>query len=125
MKNSTVNNLGLLLLRLGFGGIMLTHGIPKLLMLISGDFNFGDPIGIGAPASLILAVMGEVVFPILVIIGFKTRLAAIPVILTMIIAGFIVHANDPFGVKEKAFLFLIGFLAIALLGAGKYSIDKE
>ncbi|HLW31156.1 MAG TPA: DoxX family protein [Aequorivita sp.] len=125
MKNPTLNNIGLLLLRLGFGGIMLTHGIPKLLMLISGDFNFGDPIGIGAPASLVLAVMAEVVFPILVIIGFKTRLAAIPVILTMIIAGFIVHANDPFGVKEKAFLFLIGFLSIALLGPGKYSIDKE
>ena len=125
MKNPTLNNIGLLLLRLGFGGIMLTHGIPKLLMLISGDFNFGDPIGIGAPASLVLAVMAEVVFPILVIIGFKTRLAAIPVILTMIIAGFIVHANDPLGVKEKAFLFLIGFLSIALLGPGKYSIDKE
>ncbi|MGB3343795.1 MAG: DoxX family protein [Aequorivita sp.] len=125
MKNYTVNNLGLLLLRLGFGGLMLTHGIPKFLKLISGDFTFGDPIGIGAPASLILAVMGEMVFPILVIIGFKTRLAAIPVILTMIIAGFIVHANDPFGVKEMSFLYLIGFSAIALLGAGKYSIDKE
>lgn len=125
MKNSTTNNLGLLLLRLGFGGLMLTHGIPKLLKLLSGDLNFGDPIGIGAPASLILAIVAEVVFPIFVIIGFKTRWMTIPVIITMAIAGFIVHANDPFGVKEKAFLFLIGFLAIALLGPGRYSVDKN
>lgn len=125
MKDSTINNIGLLILRLGFGIMMLTHGIPKLLKLISGDFSFGDPLGIGAPASLVLAVFGEVVFSILVIIGFKTRLAAIPVIFTMIIAGFIVHANDPLVVKEMSFLYLIGFTAIALLGAGKFSLDRK
>lgn len=125
MNNSTSYNLGLLLLRVGFGGMMLTHGIPKLLKMISGDFSFGDPIGIGEPASLVLAVLSEVLFPILVVIGFKTRLSSIPVIITMAIAAFIVHAADPLGTKEKAILFLIGFIAIALLGAGKYSVDKK
>jgi|SRR5690606_13628079 putative oxidoreductase len=125
MNNSTNYNLGLLLLRVGFGGMMLTHGIPKLLKMISGDFSFGDPIGIGEPASLVLAVLSEVLFPILVVIGFKTRLSSIPVIITMAIAAFIVHAADPLGTKEKAILFLIGFIAIALLGAGKYSVDKK
>ncbi len=125
MNNSTNYNLGLLLLRVGFGGMMLTHGIPKLLKMISGDFSFGDPIGIGEPASLVLAVLSEVLFPILVVIGFKTRLSSIPVIITMAIAAFIVHAADPLETKEKAILFLIGFIAIALLGAGKYSVDKK
>ncbi|OAD91933.1 DoxX family protein [Aequorivita soesokkakensis] len=125
MNNSTNYNLGLLLLRVGFGGMMLTHGIPKLLKMLSGDFSFGDPIGIGEPASLVLAVLSEVLFPILVVIGFKTRLSSIPVIITMAIAAFIVHAADPLGTKEKAILFLIGFIAIALLGAGKYSVDKK
>ena len=125
MNNSTNYNLGLLLLRVGFGGMMLTHGIPKLLKMISGDFSFGDPIGIGEPASLVLAVLSEVLFPILVVIGFKTRLSSIPVIITMAIAAFIVHAADPLGTKEKAILFLIGFIAIALLDAGKYSVDKK
>lgn len=104
---------------------MLTHGLPKLQKLLSGDMSFGDPIGIGGPASLMLAVLCEVLFPILIIIGFKTRLSSIPVIITMVIAAFIVHAADPFGVKEKAILFLIGFIAIALLGPGKYSVDKK
>ncbi len=125
MNNSTNYNLGLLLLRVGFGGMMLTHGIPKMMKMLSGDFSFGDPIGIGEPASLVLAVLGEVVFPILVIIGFKTRLSAIPVIITMAVAAFIVHAADPFGTKEMALLYLIGFIAIAVLGAGKYSVDRK
>ncbi|MDX1784318.1 MAG: DoxX family protein [Aequorivita vladivostokensis] len=125
MNNSTNYNLGLLLLRVGFGGMMLTHGIPKLLKMLSGDFSFGDPIGVGETATLILAVLCEVFFPILVIIGFKTRLSAIPVIITMAVAAFVVHAADPFGIKEKAILYLIGFIAIALLGAGKYSVDKK
>ena len=125
MNNTTSYNLGLLLLRMGFGIMMLTHGIPKLLKMLSGDFSFGDPIGVGETATLILAVLCEVFFPILVIIGFKTRLSAIPVIITMAGAAFVVHAADPFGIKEKAILYLIGFIAIALLGAGKYSVDKK
>jgi len=125
MNNSNTHNVGLLLLRIGFSGMMLTHGIPKLLKMISGDFSFGDPIGIGETATLVLAVLCEVFFPILIIIGFKTRLASIPVIITMAVAAFVVHAADPLGTKEKAILFLIGFIAIALLGAGKYSVDKK
>lgn len=125
MNNTTLHNIGLLLLRIGFGGIMLTHGIPKLLKMLSGDFSFGDPIGIGEPASLVLAVLGEFLFPILVIVGFKTRLAAIPVIITMAVAAFIIHGADPFGTKEMAILYLIAFTAIALLGAGKYSVDRK
>lgn len=125
MNNTTSHNLGLLLLRVGFGGMMLTHGIPKLLKMISGDLSFGDPLGIGETPSLILAILGEVLFPILVIVGFKTRLTSIPVIITMAVAAFIVHAADPLGTKEKAILYLVGFLAIALLGPGKYSVDRK
>lgn len=120
-----IHNFGLLFLRVALSGMMLTHGIPKLLKLLAADFEFSDPFGLGALPTLILAVLGELIFPILIIIGFKTRFATIPVILTMAGAAFMYHANDPFSVKEKALLFLIGFIAIALLGAGKYSIDKK
>ena len=125
MNNTATQNLGKLLLRLGFGGMMLTHGIPKLLKMLSGDFSFGDPIGIGMTATLILAILCEVLFPILVIIGFKTRLTAIPVIIIMAVAAFVVHGADPLGTKEMALLYLFAFISIALLGAGKYSIDKK
>jgi putative oxidoreductase len=125
MANSTRYNIGLLVLRVGVSALMLTHGIPKLIKLVTGDLSFGDPIGLGETTSLILTVIGEAICPMLIIIGFKTRWAAIPTVITMLVAAFVVHASDPINVKEKALLFLIAFLVIALLGAGKYSVDKK
>ena len=122
--NSISNNLGLLILRLGFGGLMLTHGIPKLEMLTDPS-SFGDPIGVGPTLSLILCLIGEVLAPILIIIGLKTKWAAIPAAITMAVAAFVVHASDPLGNKEMALLYLIAFVVIFLSGAGKYSIDDK
>lgn len=125
MNNSANYNIGLLGLRIGFSAMLLTHGIPKLIQLLSGNFEFGDPIGLGEPVSLFLAVIGEAICPILIIIGFKTRWATIPTIITMAVAAFIVHGNDLFGMKEMAILYLIAFLVIAILGAGRYSVDRK
>jgi putative oxidoreductase len=125
MKNSLQNNIALALLRIGASGLMLTHGIPKFQKLISGNLEFGDPLGIGSTPSLFLAIIGEFVCPLLVIIGFKTRWSAMPTVITMAVAAFIVHGADPFKDKEKALLFLILFITIILLGPGKYSIDKK
>jgi len=122
---TATHHLGLLVLRVSTSGLMLTHGIPKLLEVLEGDLSFGDPIGLGATVSKLLAIVGEVVAPLLIIIGYKTRLAAIPALITMFVAAFVVHANDPFGSKEKALLFGFAFLVIALVGAGRYSVDKK
>lgn len=118
-------NLALLILRVGASGLMLTHGIPKINMLFASPIQFADPFGIGPTLSLILALIGEVVAPIFIILGFQTRIAAIPVAITMAVAAFMIHANDPFSAKEKAILFLISFVVIFLAGPGKYSIDKK
>ena len=123
-KSSPTKHLGLLILRVSFSAAMLTHGWPKLQKLLAGgQIKFADPIGIGELPSLILAVLGEFVFPILIIIGLKTRLAAIPAAITMAVAFFIVHSEDAFGDKEMSFIYLAAFITIALLGAGKYSLD--
>jgi putative oxidoreductase len=122
MKNN-LNNLALLILRIGFGGFLLTHGIPKFKYLFESPIKFADPIGLGDTATLILALIGEVVAPIFIIIGFKTKWAAIPSAITMAVAAFIVHAKDDLGTKEHAILFLIAFVVIFLTGAGNYSID--
>ncbi|WP_445731429.1 DoxX family protein [Mariniflexile sp.] len=124
MKKS-YTDLGLLLLRIGFAGMLLTHGIPKINLLFESPIKFADPIGVGETTSLILALIGEVIAPIFILIGFKTKLATIPSIITMGVAVLVVHADDPFGVKEKALLYLVGFLAILLMGAGKYAIDTS
>jgi putative oxidoreductase len=113
----------LLALRLGFGGFMLTHGIPKISKL-SNAAEFPDPLNIGGLPSLILCLIGEVLAPILIIIGLKTKLAAIPAAITMVVAAFIIHANDDLASKEHALLYLIAFVVIFLAGPGKFSVDR-
>ncbi len=124
-SNAEFNHFWLLIFRVSISAFMLTHGLPKLNMLLSGSGgNFPDPLGVGNNLSLILTVFGEVVAPVLVMIGFSTRLSAIPVIITMVVAAFVVHAHDPFSRKELALLFLIGFITVLVMGGGRYSLDR-
>ena len=119
-------DLGLLVLRVGLSVMLLTHGIPKFMDFIGGNMSLvGDPIKLGGLITSILVLIGEVVAPILILIGLKTRMATLPVIGTMAVAYFIVHGDDPFSSKEKALLYLVGFVAIAIMGAGKISMDKK
>lgn len=122
-------SIGLLILRLGIGGYMASHGWGKLQMLLNNDFEmWRDPIGVGDTASLALAVFGEFVCPLLVMAGLATRLAAVPTVVTMAVAAFVVHANDPWTMgagasKEPALLYLIPFLALIFTGPGRFAID--
>ena len=118
-------DLGLLILRVGVSGLMLTHGLPKLLNLLQGNFEFSDPIGLGSTISFILIVIAEAICPVLILVGIKTRIATIPPIIAMAVAAFMVHGADPIATKEKALLYLIGFLSIGLMGAGKLSLDRK
>ncbi len=119
----TYNSLASLLLRLGLGAMMLTHGYGKFIRLISGETGFADPLGFGQLPSLILTVFAEFLCPILLIFGFKTRLASIPPAIVMLVAVFLIHWNDAWRDKEFPLLYLVGFIAIYLLGPGNYSLD--
>lgn len=128
LKNE--KDLASLILRVGLGFFMaFGHGLGKLQMLISGDIQFAALFGLSPTINLTMAVLAEFFAALLVLVGLKTRLAAIPVIITMAVAVFIVHFSDPLfaasggGSKEFAAIYLIGYLGILLLGSGKYSLD--
>ena len=115
----------LLITRLAVGSFMLTHGIPKLMKFFStGDITFGDPLGVGTIPSLMMAIFAEVFCSIFVILGLGTRIAVIPLIITMLVAVFLVHANDPFGKKELGLMYLTIYMLLIVAGSGKYSIDQ-
>jgi putative oxidoreductase len=118
-------NYMLLLLRLVGGIFMLTHGVGKFSALFGDDpIQFPDPIGIGATASLALAVFSEVFCSILLIVGLGTRFAAIQLLITMLVAALIFHADDPFGKQELPLLYATIYFVIVVIGAGKISIDN-
>ena len=117
-------SLALLIHRLAFGGMMLTHGTPKLLHFTQRADAFSDPFGIGSGLSLGLVVFAEFFCAILIMLGFATRFAAIPLIITMSAAAFIIHGGDPFGKQEMALMYLAAFLVLLITGAGNVSLDK-
>ena len=121
--NTGVVNFWLLISRVAAGAMMLLHGIPKFHQLMAGNIQFADPFHIGMASSLALTVFAEAGCSILLILGLATRLATIPLIITMLVAIFSIHAADPFGKKELAVIYLLLFTGCCILGAGKFSID--
>lgn len=117
-------DVGLLLLRVGVGGLMLFgHGLKKALRYAELSATFSDPLGIGSVHSLNLAIFAEVLCAAMVMVGLATRVAAINVAGTMAVAAFVVHGNDPWPKPELAIVYLLPFLALALTGAGRFSLD--
>lgn len=129
--SETVRSLGLLILRLGTGGLMVFgHGWGKLSNFSEGAANFGDPIGLGPTVSFALVVFAEFFCGIALAFGLLTRLALVPLVVAMAVAAFVHHAQDPLFVatsgmpaKEFALLYLIPFLALFFTGPGRYSVD--
>lgn len=114
----------LLLLRLGFGGMLLFgHGLPKLLTYAEISQTFSDPLGVGPQASLCLTIFAEVFCSAAVIFGVLTRWAAIPVVITMAVAATLVHAEDPWQNKEVALCFLTPFACLIIAGGGRFALD--
>ena len=124
MFKQAYQHLGLLCLRLGLGIIMLVaHGLPKLDRF--PGTNFPDPLGLGSQPTYMLAIGAEIICSVFVILGLWTRLALMPLIITMLTAVLLVHGYDPFAKKELGLLFLIGYISLFLTGAGRYSIDSK
>ena len=122
--NLQVTDYGLLFLRVSIAALMLGHGIPKLFMLFgSQEISFADPIGIGQTATLTLVVFAEVICSLLIAFGLATRLASFILLFTMAFAFFVIHAEDPFQMKELALIYLIIYTFITIVGSGKYALD--
>ena len=118
-------DLGLLFLRLNIGlSMLMAHGFPKYQKYAKLSAIFPDPFGLGSALSLSLVIFAELFCSLLLILGVWTRFTLIPLIITMGTAFFIIHADDPFKKKELAFIYLIAYITLFLLGSGKYALAK-
>ncbi len=119
------HNVAPLILRVVLGaGMLFGHGLGKLDTLLGSEpIKFPDPFGTGVTISLGLAVFAEVICSALILAGLFTRIALIPLIITMAVAYFVIHGSDNFAVQEKALLYGAGYLALFFTGPGRISID--
>jgi putative oxidoreductase len=123
-----MNDVGKLILRVVLGALILFHGISKV---VDGP---GSVLGLVTKAGMPEAVgylvyFGEVVAPLLLIIGLWTRAAALIVVINMAIAVLLVHTSQFFTLSktggwalELQALYFFTALAIGFLGAGRYSL---
>lgn len=124
-------DLGRLLLRLGLGGCVLLHGIAKLIGGIDGLSQLVTSHGL--PAFLAYGVyVGEVVAPVLVILGFYSRIGALLIAVNMLFAVGLAHLGDLFKLAntggwalELQGMYLVTAIALALMGPGRFGINER
>ncbi len=118
-------NAAMLILRIAAGVLMMQHGYDKLVHFSTMKTQFVNFLGMGQTMSLALTVFAEFFCSLFLIIGLFTRLAAIPLIITMLVAIFKVHNGKLLGDEhsEMAQLYLAGYLALLFCGPGRVSVD--
>ncbi len=124
-------DLGRLLLRLVLGGCILFHGYAKLTGGIDGITHMVTAAGL--PAFVAYGVyLGEVVAPVLVIIGWYSRIGSLIIAINMLVAVGLAHRADLFKLAESGgyalelqMLYLFVALALALMGPGRFSINER
>ena len=117
-------DVAILITRITAAALMLSHGLPKLGMLFSGNGNqFPAVLGMSGELSLTLTVFAEVICSVFILFGLGTRLAVIPLIITMLVAVLYIHSSDPFAKQEPGIQYLILYVILFITGSGKYSLD--
>ncbi|MEO6541045.1 MAG: DoxX family protein [Ferruginibacter sp.] len=117
-------NTAMLLLRLGFGILMMHTGYNKLVHFSEYQGKFMNFLGMGSSMSLALVVFAEFFCSMFLILGLFTRFAAIPLIIVMCVALFKAHNGQVFGDGQTAALYLTGYLVLLLVGPGRVSVDS-
>lgn len=118
-------DLGLLILRISVGGLMLFHGVAKIVHGISFITDQLGALGYGV-------YIGEVVAPLMILIGWRTRLASIVFAINCVVAIAVAHSQDLFSIGEHGgyanellALYLLGAVALFFTGAGKYAVSNN
>ena len=124
---------GKLMLRFMIGGLMLFHGVNKI-MEPSSFVNIQNLVNEMGIASFVAygVFLGEVIAPIFVVIGVYCRIFSFIIFSNMLIAIYLVHANDLFAINqyggyaiELQLLYMFGALVITLLGSGRYAFRPD
>ncbi|QEM83244.1 MULTISPECIES: DoxX family protein [Halomonas] len=134
MLNALNNDaLGKLILRLALGILILLHGISKLVNPDSLSWISDTLASLGLPTVLAYGVLlGEVIAPLMAIVGWHTRIAGLLIAGNMLVAIYLVHMNQLFSLTDSGGwalelqgMFLFGALAMMFMGSGRMAIKPD
>lgn len=122
---------GILTWRLSLGILMLFHGLHKLINGVSYIEGLFSEMGL--PAFFAHSVhIGEIIAPLMLIFGYRTKIASIIYAFTMVVAVAMTHMSHIFELSntgawaiELNALFLFGAIALIFTGGGKYAVSKN
>lgn len=121
-------DMGKFLLRATLAILILFHGVSKIFNGIGGIAGMVGKLGLPSEFAYLVYV-GEVVAPLMVLFGIMTRPAALVIAVNMVFAVVLAHMGDLFSITktggwalELQGMFFIAAVAVALLGAGRYSV---
>lgn len=131
--NSLNADIGLLIIRLSVGGLMLFHGVAKIMHPGSLEFIGGMLGSYGLPAILSYGVfVGEIIAPLMVIIGYKARIGGLLIAINMVVALLLAHTGDFFTLTEHGgwsielqMFYLLSAIAIVFLGSGSQAVKPD
>ena len=131
LNSNTLTEIGKLILRLTLGILVLFHGMDKL---VHGIGPIQEMVtGRGLPGFLAYGVyLGEVLGPLLLVVGFHARIGAGLIAINMVIAILLVHTGDLLGLSphggwrlELQGMYLVTALALVCLGPGRFSLNQR
>lgn len=103
--------------------MIYAHGLKKIGIGVAEAEQVPNPLHFPEAINNALAVSANILFPILVILGFFTRLAVLPILALTLTGYFVLHFHDAPLVKDAPFMYSLSYLLILFLGAGRYSLD--
>lgn len=123
------SDIGKLILRLNVGGMMIFHGISKAIYGIDGVRSMVESMGV--PGFVVYGVyVGEILAPLMLIIGFQVRIASVVLIINMLVAIIAVTGGNIFAINatggwviEPQAWYIFGALSIIFLGSGRFALD--
>ena len=127
------DDIGKLIVRITIGFLMLFHGVAKIINLDSLDFIRGQLTNNNLTEMFVYGVyIGEIVAPLMIILGIFTRVGGLIIFVNMIFAIYLVHMHEivslgPHGgwALELQGFYLFGALAVIFLGSGKIAVKPD
>ncbi len=126
-------DVGKLILRLTVGVLMLFHGVAKIMHPESLGFINGMLVANSLPGFLAYAVyIGEVIAPLMLIVGYQARIGALIIAINMLFALFLAHTGDFFSLTEHGgsaielqLFYLLSAVAVVFLGSGRLAFKQD